>query len=150
MKVFVSTLAARIRTEAAFTTYENKADPRDHRGEVVALSPAHFPYVIVSSGLRYDFSGNTRFEDSLADKADALELPLRVTYAGMNADSVNVLQSGVRAALDRTHLHVPGWSPARIKVSPLLTVQDDTTLAFSGLHPWHAVDEYRVITSKER
>lgn len=145
----MSALASRIRAETVFTVYENKAEPRDRDGQVVALAPSHFPYVIVGSGLRHDFSGNTRFEDSLADMADALELPLRVTYAGLNADSVGVLQAAVRAAVDRTHLSVPGWSPARIKVAPLLAAQDDTTVAFGGLHPWHAVDEYRLITSKE-
>ena len=142
MKVFVSAFAEQIRA-LGFTVHEGRVDTG-------VLSASDFPYVVVSAGLQYDFSGNDRYSDSLADVVDAIDMPLRVTCAGLTDDSVGVLQSRVRAEMNRASLTVSGFSPARLKVSPLVATSPDTTVAFDGLNPQYCIDEFRVITSKER
>lgn len=140
---FISAFADRVR-EIGFTVHQDMFDPRDAAGQS-NFRPENFPYVVVSSGLEYEFSGNGRFDGALADLIDGIELPIRVTMAGMLADSVKVLQQKIRPVMNRADLGVEGWTKTRLKMTPLARSDMDTTVTVGGMHPWFAVDEYRLI-----
>lgn len=143
MNRFVKEFASRVRSELGFRVHEGEAKPASG-----VLGVTDFPYVVVTDGLGYEFSGNTRFGSSLADEPDKVESFLRVTYAGLADGSVRVLQSRTREALNRASLVVDGFAPARLKMTPLIASGIDDTVVLESHKVWFAVDEYRFITSK--
>lgn len=143
---FITAFADRLRG-LGVTTHENVFDPRDAQGES-NFRAEHFPYAVVSPGLEYEFSGNGRFDPAVADLVDGVELPIRVTISGLTIESVLVVQQKIRPVMNRADLAVPGWSETRLKMTPLSRPAEDTTITVSGLSPWFAVDEYRLIASR--
>ena len=148
MSDFISAFADRVSAETPFTVHKGRFQPRDAQG-VSDYSPDDFPFIVVRMGLDEEFSGGGRDAPALDDVVDAVEVPLMVTYSGMSFDSVRVLQNATRAAMNRASLVVAGWHCGRLRQSPRLapTEDDDVTVNYS--HPWFAVDEYRLIATRE-
>lgn len=146
MNPFIDAFAGRVR-EIGFDAHVNMFDPRDERG-VSNFRPDHFPYAVIAPGLEYEFSGNGRWDGTLADIADGIELPIRVTMSGLTVESVQVLQDKIRPAMNRADLDVDGWTRTRLKMTPLSRLTEDTTVTVGNLYPWFAVDEYRLIARR--
>lgn len=143
---FITAFADRLR-DIGLQTHENIFDPRNDQGESNFVAD-NFPYVVVSPGLDYEFSGNGRFQPSVADLVDGIELPIRVTMSGLTIDSVLIIQKRIRPVMNRADLAVPGWTETRLKMTPLSRPAEDTTITVGTLSPWFAVDEYRLIASR--
>lgn len=123
---------------------------KDHWGAVVALLPGDltvyrgnvpdnpaFPYVLVWAGL------SSRDAWGICDDPTDRTNRWRTTIAGLNEDSVMIVQDRVRDALDRAKVAAPGWSPSRLRLNPLAPINEDLTVSLvDGRHPFYAVDEY--------
>lgn len=127
-----------------FRTHEMTADLPERP------TPQDYPYVVVWSDLGMEFSGDMPgWDDSLADLPDALDLGLRVTYVGLSKESVAVLARRTRAALNRAVLDVEGWTCGPLRQAPLTGIEVDEAVQIGQTHPYLAVDEYRLIATKE-
>lgn len=137
---FVAAAAARV----PFRTHEMTADLSERPTE------QDYPYVVVWSDLGLEFSGDVPgWDDSLADLPDALEVTLRATYVGLSKQSVSILVRRTRAALNRSVLDVEGWTCGPLRQAPLTGIEVDEAVQIGHTHPYMAVDEYRLIASKE-
>lgn len=115
------------------------ADLRVYRGDV-PQSPS-YPYVLMWSGL------GSRDAFALCDEPDGRTHRYRATVAGLNEDSVMIVQDRVRDALDRAIPAVPGWTREALRLAPLMPITEDLTVALTeGRHPFYAVDEYELST----
>lgn len=111
---------------------------------------APYPFVVLWADGGWEFSGDEPgWDSSLEDDPDSLELNIRATYSGMSKESVNVLLSRTRAALNRATLVVPGWHCNRLVQSPVLGIGSDESVQLQHGHPYFAVDEYRLIATRE-
>lgn len=137
-------------TALGFRAHVGSFHPRDDAGRMVPLRREHFPYVVVRAGITPEYSGNNQWSSTLADMVDKVEVPLRVTYAGLTFDSASGLMSSVRKALNRRVMVVPGVACSRLKMMALIGVAEDTTADVNGVYPWFGVDEYRLTVAKER
>lgn len=127
-----------------FTTHEYEFAP----GRSPAASD--YPFVVLWADTGWEFSGNEPgWDDSLADEVDALELNIRATYTGLSKESVGVLIRRTRPVLNRATLQVPGWSCSRLKQSPVQGIEKDRDVQVGLGHPFYAIDEYRLIATKE-
>ena len=134
---------------------------KEHYDAVKALMPAGltlyrgsvpstptYPYVVLWGDLGEESSGGPD-GDSLQDVPDVLSLRPRVTYAGLTFDSVLIVARNVRAALNRKTPVVVGWRPSKLRQSPLMDVQTDTSVTLTGgANPVFAVDEFALVSSK--
>lgn len=112
--------------------------------------PADYPFVVLWADGGWEFSGNEPgWDDSLADVVDGVEVSIRATYTGLTKESANVLLTRTRAALNRATLTVPGWHCSRLKQSPVQGIQADRALQVGHGNPYYAIDEYRLIATKE-
>lgn len=115
-----------------------------------APSAADYPFVALWADGGWEFSGDAPgWDSSLQDDPDALELNIRATYTGLSKESVNVLLTRTRPVLNRATLVVPGWTCSRLKQSPVLGIDSDESVQLQHGHPYFAVDEYRLIATKE-
>lgn len=127
-----------------FTVHEYEFEPGR------APKPTDYPFVVLWADPGLEFSGNTPgWDDSLADEVDAIELDIRATYTGMSKESVGVLARRTREALNRTILVVPGWACSRLKQSPVQGIQRDRDVQVGHGNPYYAIDEYRLIATRE-
>ena len=105
---------------------------------------------VLWSDLGLEFSGDQPgWDDSLADLPDALEVNIRATYVGLSKESVAVLARRTRAALNRAVLEVEGWTCAPLRQAPLAGIAADESVQIGQMHPHFAVDEYRLIATRE-
>lgn len=110
-----------------------------------------YPHVVLWSDPGWEFSGNEPgWDHSLRDEPDALELNIRATYTGLTKESAAVVLSRTRAALNRARPLVAGWACSRLGQAPLMGIQADKTIQVGHGHPYYAVDEYRLIATKEK
>ena len=137
---FIAAAAARV----PFRAHEMGADLPDRP------TPQDYPYVVLWSDLGLEFSGDQPgWNDSLADLPDALEINLRATYVGLSKESVAVLARRTRAVLNRAVLEVDGWTCAPLRQAPLAGIAADESVQIEQTHPHFAVDEYRLIATRE-
>ena len=137
---FVAAAAALV----PFRTHEMTADLPERPTE------QDYPYVVLWSDLGLEFSGDMPgWDDSLADLPDALELTLRATYVGLSKEAVSILARRTRAALNRAALDVEGWTCSPLRQAPLTGIEVDEAVQIGQTHPYLAVDEYRLIATKE-
>lgn len=137
---FIAAAAARV----PFRAHEMGADLPDRP------TPQDYPYVVLWSDLGLEFSGDQPgWDDSLADLPDALEVNIRATYVGLSKESVAVLARRTRAALNRAVLEVEGWTCAPLRQAPLSGITADESVQIGQMHPHFAVDEYRLIATRE-
>jgi hypothetical protein len=116
------------------------ADLRLYRGDVPA-NPA-YPYVLAWSGL------SSRDAVTLCGQPTNRTHRIRTTIAGLNEDSVMIVQDRVRDALDRAVPQVPGWSREALRLVPLSPVLEDLSVSLTeGRHPFFTVDEYELVTA---
>ena len=134
---------------------------KEHYDAVNALMPAGltvyrssvpstptYPYVVLWGDLGEESSGGPD-GDSLQDVPDVLSLRPRVTYAGLTFDSVLIVARNVRAALNRKTPVVAGWRPGKLRQTPLMDVQTDTSVTLTGgANPVFAVDEFALVSTK--
>ena len=117
-----------------------------YRGSV-PTTPA-YPYAVLWGDLGEESSGGPD-GDSLQDVPDVLSLRPRITYAGLTFDSVLIVARNVRAALNRKTPVVAGWRPGKLRQTPLMDVQTDTSVTLtSGANPVFAVDEFALVSTK--
>lgn len=138
-------------TAASVTPFDirkGKFEPRDASGNT-AWKADHFPFAVVRLGLDTEFSGESPNEPSLSDEVDAVEVPFIVTASGLTFDAVRVVQNGLRAALNRHRLIVPGWHCSQLRQTSRMAATEDDSVSVDHLHPWFAVDEYRMTATKE-
>lgn len=110
-----------------------------------------YPFVVLWADGGWEFSGDLAgWDSSLSDDPNHLELNIRATYTGLTKESANVLLTRTRAVLNRAKLSVPGWSCSRLKQAPLQGIQADKSVQIGGRHPHYAVDEFRLIATKEQ
>jgi hypothetical protein len=115
-----------------------------------APSGAAHPFVVLWADGGWEFSGDTPgWDASLQDDPDSLELNIRATYSGLTKESVGVLLTRTRAVLNRATLDVPGWYCNRLVQSPVLGIDSDESVQLQHGHPFYAVDEFRLIATKE-
>lgn len=116
------------------------ADLRIYRGNVPG-NPS-YPYVIAWMGL------SARDAETISDQPTEHVYRMRMTIAGLNEDSVMIVQDRVRDALDRAPVAVPGFSTGVLRLNPLAPVLEDLTVALTdGRHPFYAADEYVLHTA---
>jgi len=134
---------------------------KEHYDAVQALMPAGltvyrgsvpgtptYPYAVLWGDLGEESSGGPD-GDSLQDVPDVLSLRPRVTYAGLTFDSVLIVARNVRAALNRQTPVVAGWRTGKLRQSPLMDAQTDTSVTLTGgSHPVFAVDEFALVSTK--
>lgn len=115
-------------------------DLRIYRGNVPG-NPS-YPYVLAWLGL------STRYAETISDEPTDRTHRFRMTVAGLNEDSVMIVQDRVRDALDRAPVAVPGWSIGGLRLNPLTPVLEDLNVTLQeGRHPFYAVDEYTLRTA---
>lgn len=110
----------------------------------VPKSPS-YPYVVVWGDL------GTSGSESLADVVDQLELRPRVTYVGSGYEQVMWLADKIRPLLNRARPAVAGWSPGRMRQSPLRPPEEDNDVVLPGTtdsYVWSAVDEFPFVSAK--
>lgn len=140
MSAFLDAAAALV----PFATHLYEFDPRR------APRPTDYPFVVLWADPGLEFSGNEPgWDDSLADEVDALELNIHATYTGLSKESVGVLIRRTRGALNRARLIVPGWECSRLKQAPIQGIQKDRDVQVGHGNPFYAIDEYRLIATRE-
>ncbi|WP_426302770.1 hypothetical protein [Arthrobacter sp. R-11] len=110
-----------------------------HRGSAPLTPEAEdYPYVVIGG------TPGTETTEALSGPPDSLDLPVKITYAGLTFDSVLITIRDVRAALNRKRPQITGWVCDPLKQSSLVDIRTDYDVMVPGiaLNPVYAVDEF--------
>lgn len=148
----MSTLAAPPDTLGAVAAMVTDPAVRVHTGTAHLSSPpavADYPHVVIWGTLPTNFDGAEPGAPSLADRPDAIQAGLRLTYAATSTTSMLWLVSRVRPLVDRQRPVLPGWHVHPLKLASLWPMDQDRQIQLpGGLHPIYAIDETTLIANR--